>query len=108
MLLAATSIDRQQAESGLGNEVSRVVSYCALIGKLNDGARRVGKWLESAIVRARAKAVLGRLSEAHPRSLAAMLMGTQVPAMVTQPHKHSDSGGSLVLWGLPLPRLEVL
>lgn len=106
MLLAASITDRQQADSVLGNEVSRVISSCGLVGKLNDGACRVGKWLETAIVRARTKAVLGRSYVAYPRSVASALSGTQVPATVT--HGNSDSGGALVPWGLPSPRLEAL
>ena len=106
MLLAAPNIDRQQADSGLGNEVSRVFFRCVLVGKLNDGACRVGKWLQTAIIRARTKAVLGRSNVAYPRSVATVLRGTQVPATVT--HGNSDSGGALVPWCPPSLRLEKL
>lgn len=108
MLLAASITDRQQADSVLGNEVSRVISSCGLVGKLNDGACRVGKWLETAIVWARKKAVLGRSYVAYPRSLATVLSGPQVPATVTKLQGYSDSGGALVPRGLPSLRLEKL
>ena len=108
MLIAAPNIDRQQADSGLGNEVSRVFFCCVLVGKLNDGACRVGKWLQTAIIRARTKAVLGRSYVAYPRSLATVLSGTQLPAMVTLLIGHSDSGGARVPVSLPSLRLETL
>lgn len=108
MVLAGANIDRQQADSGLGNEVSRVILSCDLVGKLNDGACRVGTWIVTAIVQARTKAVLGRSCEAYPHRLATVLSGTQVPAEVTLTHGHSDSGGALVPWSLTSPSLEAL
>jgi hypothetical protein len=108
MLLVATINDSQQADSGLGNEVSRVFFCCVLVGKLNDGACRVGKWLQTAIIRARTKAVLGRSYVAYPRSVATVLSGTQVPAMVTQLPGRGARWGLLVTCNAPLRRFEKL
>ena len=84
-----------------------VVSLLRCFRKGADETCRVGKWLSTAIIRARKKAVLGRYFEAHPRSLATAIKGTQVPATVTQLPSHGYYGG-LVVTIAPLRRFEIL
>lgn len=108
MVQTPANTDRNQAYSGLGNEVPRRMLCFGQVEKLNVGVCRVRQWLETAIVQARVKAVLGRSHEAHLRSVATAVEGTQLPAMVTLLIGHSDSGGALVPWGLTSPSLEKL
>lgn len=84
----------------------RAVSLLRRFRKGETETCRVGKWLVTAIIRARPKAELGRSYVAYPRSLATALKGTQVPAMVTQIPSHGDYGG-LVVTIAPLRRFEI-
>lgn len=83
------------------------ISFFELIRDATGGLCRVGKWIVTAIVRARLKAVLGRSCVAYPCSLATVQSGTQVPAMVTQLPSHGDYGG-IVVTIAPLRRFEKL
>jgi hypothetical protein len=83
------------------------ISFSELIREAAGGLCRVGTWRTTAIVRARLKAVSGRLFEAYLRSVATALKGTRVPAKVTQPPGLGDHGG-IVVTRAPLWRFEKL
>jgi hypothetical protein len=83
------------------------ISFSGSIRDAAGGLCRVGPWRTTAIVRARLKAVSGRLFEAYLRSVATALKGTRVPAKVTQPTGQGDYGG-IVVTKAPLWRFEKL
>ena len=69
------------------------------------GVCRARQWL-TAISWHRKRAVLGAYLK-HTRAVWQLRsMGTQAPAMVTQPPAQGDYGGDLVPWRAPMRRLE--
>lgn len=83
------------------------ISFSESIRDASGELCRVGTWRTTAIVRARLKAVSGRLFEAYLRSVATAPKGTRMPAKVTQPPGLGDHGG-IVVTRAPLWRFEKL